>query len=95
MGPIFRFLLSIPVLPIGNRRGRGLLYNRRAPSSRWISPNDLYVNTSDWLFGFTNRIPHESWITRDRNNSFRGSTFRTDQRVETDAPHNPFGDGRL
>lgn len=73
---MLRFLFSIPVLPFGSPSGRGLLINRRNPYSRWISPNDIGLNISDWLDTFSRRVPDGAFLSRDQNNNFRGTLYR-------------------
>lgn len=85
---MFRFFLSIPALPLGNRSGRGIFFNRRNPTSQWISPNDIGLNFSDWLDTFSRRVPDGAFLNRDENNNFRGMLYRHRSRRRTNNRRN-------
>jgi len=46
----------------GRRRQRKpvIFRNRRNPRSNWISLYDIYLNVKEWLYAFSNRVPHGS-----------------------------------
>ena len=93
MSPI-QAIFSIPVLPLG--RPHGWWSNRRSPNSRWLSPNDVVLNVTDSWHGFSNRLPENAWLQRDRQNNYNGSAYQQQQRRENSTnnsihSNNPFG----
>lgn len=75
-----RLALCITIFPAFG----GWLTNRRNPNFPLVSPMDIYLNVSDFIYAFLHRTPKDSVIHRNKQGDIDGHFYQHPQHEDDD-----------